>query len=76
MADPRGRGRRRPGRRPGTGSALDGARHTILRGFHLGDAVDPEADGQPTSLAVGDDNDAHGDDEDGVVEQLLVRAAS
>jgi hypothetical protein len=45
--------------------ASDGARHGVLAGFHLGSAIDAEADGQPTAKANGDDNDG-GDDEDGV----------
>ncbi|MCO6457341.1 MAG: hypothetical protein J5I93_18740 [Pirellulaceae bacterium] len=43
-----------------------GARHQILSGVFLGQSVDPEADGQPTALALGDDQ-AQLDDEDGVV---------
>jgi len=43
----------------------DGARHQIEPGFHLGDDVDGELDGQPNPTATGDDlHDAH--DEDGV----------
>ncbi|MBN2473340.1 MAG: right-handed parallel beta-helix repeat-containing protein [Pirellulales bacterium] len=43
----------------------DGPRHRIVPGFHLGEAVDAEDDGQPDEDALGDDN--HGtDDEDGV----------
>ena len=47
--------------------ASSGARSWVLPGFQLGAAIDPEADGQPTSGADGDDIDAGGDDEDGVV---------
>jgi len=45
--------------------ANDGARHIINEKVYLGDKIDPEPDGQPTSGADGDDkNDT--DDEDGV----------
>jgi hypothetical protein len=44
-----------------------GAYHTIIPGFHLGNAIDWEPDGQPHPNALGDDNDFQGDDEDGVV---------
>jgi hypothetical protein len=47
----------------------DGARH-VIGGPWLGDgtdAPDAEADGQPDNAATGDDTDAEGDDEDGVV---------
>ncbi|OPZ26578.1 MAG: Cna protein B-type domain protein [Lentisphaerae bacterium ADurb.BinA184] len=49
--------------------AHDGARHFIA-GPWLGsdsDAPDPEADGKPEPLALGDDTDAAGDDENGVL---------
>jgi uncharacterized repeat protein (TIGR01451 family) len=46
--------------------ANDGARHVIVAGFHLGNDVDAEDDGQPNAYANGDDFDAGGDDEDGV----------
>jgi len=42
--------------------ASDGARHTILAGYHLGTSIDDETDGQPAAGADGD-----GSDEDGVV---------
>jgi len=46
----------------------DGARHTLRKGFTLGRVADPEADGQPTSSANGDDLNPQGlDDEDGVI---------
>ena len=49
----------------------DGARHVIVPGVYLGNLVDPEPDGQPTTPADGDDLDvlypSLGDDEDGVV---------
>ena len=48
-------------------SANLGANHTILAGYHLGTAIDPEPDGQPSPLADRDDLDAAVDDEDGVV---------
>lgn len=47
-------------------SANNGARHTIVTGFHLGTGVDAEADGQPNEEATGDNLDTS-DDEDGVV---------
>ena len=47
-------------------AASNGANHTIQAGFMLGNAIDAEADGQPDAAASGDDNDADGDDEDGV----------
>ena len=47
-------------------AASNGANHTIQAGFMLGNAIDAEADGQPDAAALGDDNDADGDDEDGV----------
>lgn len=43
-----------------------GARHRIVRGFHLGQLVDYELDGQPNSTATGDDSNDLAD-EDGVV---------
>jgi hypothetical protein len=45
----------------------DGAYHHILPGFHLGDEIDGETDGQPTTEASGDDTSGVPDDEDGVV---------
>ncbi len=45
---------------------MNGARHNTLFGFQLGAAIDGDPDGQPGILANGDDNDAEGDDEDGV----------
>ena len=48
--------------------ARNGARHTLRPGLTLGRRADPEADGQPSADARGDDNAAI-DDEDGV--QLL-----
>ena len=47
--------------------ASDGAAHVITGGIYLGTNVDADADGQPTAGADGDDTDAGGDDEDGVV---------
>ena len=35
----------------------DGARHRILPGFHLGDGVDPESDGQSSAASDGDTDD-------------------
>ena len=48
--------------------ANNGARHIIVQGFHLGELVDPEGNGQPTAAADGDDSNpsAGPDDEDGV----------
>ena len=43
----------------------NGARHTALKGFHLGAVIDTESDGTPNGLATGDD-DKDLDDEDGV----------
>ena len=44
----------------------DGARHIIIQGFQLGDAIDRENDGQPNITATGDDEASDPDDEDGV----------
>ncbi|MEW6157497.1 MAG: GEVED domain-containing protein, partial [Verrucomicrobiota bacterium] len=49
--------------------AQDGARHVINPDFFLGRLIDPEADGQPSAGADGDDlnpSATAGDDEDGV----------
>ncbi len=43
----------------------DGARHAILADFHLGQQIDADLDGQPDTLALGDDASVL-DDEDGV----------
>ena len=57
-----------------------GANHPVDAAFHLGAAVDPDSDGQPSPNADGDDVDltdtlAIGDDEDGVqFLSVLVRA--
>ena len=48
-------------------AASNGARHIIRQGYSLGPTIDPDADGQPHPIAIGDDGDADGDDEDGVV---------
>ena len=45
--------------------ASNGASHTIVSGFYLGNSVDGELDGQPNATATGDDTDGN-DDEDGV----------
>ncbi|GIW92548.1 MAG: hypothetical protein KatS3mg110_0589 [Pirellulaceae bacterium] len=50
----------------------NGARHTIVPGYHLGANIDMDVDGQPTLNADGDDSDAL-DDEDGVTFGALVR---
>jgi hypothetical protein len=57
-----------PARYPTT-EAKDGARHTLVDGFHLGKSVDAENDGQPSANATGDDSvpAVAADDEDGVV---------
>jgi Ca2+-binding RTX toxin-like protein len=47
--------------------ASNGARHLPFSPLYLGAGMDAEFDGQPTADATGDDNDANGDDEDGVV---------
>ena len=44
----------------------NGASHLIDLRIYMGNTVDPEADGQPTAAADGDDTDPDGDDEDGV----------
>ena len=54
----------------GTLLADDGPRH-VIGSLFLGNAVDPEADGQPDIAALGDDNNSTGpfgivDDEDGI----------
>ena len=46
-------------------AANKGAVHLIANGVFLGFRIDPEADGQPDPLALGDDNDGS-DDDDGV----------
>ena len=61
-----------PARYP-TRLADDGARHKIRNGMHLGAGIDAEGDGQPEAAAAGDDL-AGGDDEDGVVFDLPIRA--
>jgi hypothetical protein len=50
----------------GTTLANNGPRHLISSGIHLGDAIDSETDGKPSSDATGDDS-SRTDDEDGVV---------
>ncbi len=46
--------------------ARNGARHRILKGFHLGRLEDGEPNGQPNGAANGDDIAGGPDDEDGV----------
>ncbi len=58
-----------PGLYPTT-SARNGARHTILQGFFLGQRVDSEPNGQPDATATGDD--LNGPDEDGVTFTSLI----
>jgi len=48
-------------------STSTGAQHAIVGCLYLGTSIDGEADGQPNINALGDDTDADGDDEDGVV---------
>lgn len=45
----------------------DGARHVLLTGLRLGNSLDSEADGNPSSTATGDDTQSTPDDEDGVL---------
>lgn len=52
-------------------AASNGANHTIIQGFCLGNLIDGEADGQPNANATGDDI-ANLPDEDGVALPLLV----
>jgi len=47
--------------------ANGGAKHKLGSGLSLGLTVDGDADGQPTVDATGDDADADGDDENGVI---------
>lgn len=44
-----------------------GSRHTVVDGFSLGSALDVDPDGVPSIFADGDDTDAEGDDEDGIL---------
>jgi hypothetical protein len=48
-------------------SNANAARHPVLAGYRLGDAIDGELNGQPGQLADGDDLDGSPNDEDGVV---------
>jgi uncharacterized repeat protein (TIGR01451 family) len=53
----------------------NGAAHGLVPGLFLGDTVDPEGDGQPTTGADGDDNAGTPDDEDGItIADLSLRA--
>ncbi|MCE9616276.1 MAG: hypothetical protein K8T26_18540 [Lentisphaerae bacterium] len=47
--------------------AQDGARHVVTPDVYLGSRIDADLDGQSSLDALGDDTDAQGDDEDGVV---------
>ena len=47
--------------------ASNGAGHKAQFGVYLGAAIDGDANGQPTGTANGDDTDAEGDDDDGVI---------
>ncbi len=49
-----------------TFAASSGANHLIGTSLYLGTAIDAEPNGQPSTLANGDDIDAGGDDEDGI----------
>jgi len=63
-----------PGRYP-TLLKYDGAYHQIDSRLYLGDRVDSDADGKPTTSKIelmGDDTDAEGDDEDGLEQDTLV----
>ena len=42
------------------------AEHTVQPDKFLGTGIDPERDGTPTDDAMGDSNDTHGDDENGI----------
>jgi hypothetical protein len=53
----------------------NGARHLLGSGLFLGNTADPEADGQPTVRADGDDNDGNSDD-DGVTFNYRLVAGS
>lgn len=44
----------------------NGANHVIIDGLTIGNIVDGEQNGQPSTLASGDDNSGAGDDEDGI----------
>ena len=61
---------------PGSGYATllsnNAARHRIVPGYHLGDSIDHELDGQPSIMADGDDSDDDGNDDDGVTVGSLV----
>jgi hypothetical protein len=56
--------------------ANNGARHNTVFDFRLGATVDGDSDGQPDFNATGDDTDADGDDEDGLVLPVLVKGAT
>ena len=47
--------------------ANGGPIHYIRPDLRLGDNIDAEADGNPHGMAIGDDNDAAPDDEDGIM---------
>ena len=46
--------------------ANKGAQHVIVSGYHLGNIIDDESDGQPDQSATGDDT-ADSNDDDGIV---------
>jgi hypothetical protein len=48
-------------------AASNGARHVMRNGYSMGPTIDHDANGQPHVIAEGDDGDADGDDENGVV---------
>jgi len=50
-----------------TYDSLSGALHRIVSGMCLGSSVDKDVDGQPTPDATGDDNDAEGNDDNGIL---------
>lgn len=47
--------------------ANNGAGHVLGSGVYLGETVDADPDGQPSANGMGDDLDADGDDDDGVI---------
>ncbi len=58
----------------GTLIANGGPSQAALFGFYLGSSIDGDPDGQPNGTASGDDTDAEGDDDDGVILPSLLIA--
>jgi hypothetical protein len=56
-------------------TASGGPSHLLVPGFHLGATVDADADGQPFPSANGDQRDVDGEDEEGVVMELVIDPA-